>query len=49
VVDPWGKVLLDMQEEVGVEVIELDLSLIEKVRKILPAIDNIRHDLYKVI
>lgn len=49
IVDPWGRVLLDMKDDVGVEVIELDLGEIDKIRKTLPAIENIRKDLYKIV
>ena len=33
VVDPWGRVLLDLQEEEGIGFIDLDLLEIERVRK----------------
>jgi deaminated glutathione amidase len=38
VVDPWGKVVLDMGEEPGVGFAEIDLSQIDEVRSRLPAI-----------
>jgi predicted amidohydrolase len=38
VVDPWGKVVLDMGEEPGVGVAEIDLAEIDEVRSRLPAI-----------
>jgi predicted amidohydrolase len=39
VVDPWGKVLLDMGgEDVGLGFAELDPAAIEEVRRRLPAI-----------
>lgn len=40
VVDPWGQILLDMKEEVGVGFVELDLMKIEEVRKKLPCLKH---------
>jgi predicted amidohydrolase len=42
VVDPWGKVVLDMEEEPGIGFAEIDLSQIEEVRNRLPAIRHRR-------
>lgn len=42
VVDPWGKVLLDMQDEVGIGFAEIDAERIEEVRRRLPAIRHRR-------
>ena len=42
VVDPWGKVLLDMGEERGVGFAELDLEQVDEVRGRLPAIRHRR-------
>jgi len=36
VVDPWGKVLVDLGEEVGCEVVELDLDQSAQVRAKVP-------------
>ncbi|EGR29589.1 hypothetical protein IMG5_153100 [Ichthyophthirius multifiliis] len=46
VVDPWGEVLLDMGEEVGVGVVEIDLEKISEVRRGLPALEHVRNDVY---
>jgi predicted amidohydrolase len=40
VVDPWGKVVLDMGDEPGVGFAEIDLSQIDEVRSRLPAIHH---------
>lgn len=40
VVDPWGNVLLDMGEERGLGTLNLDLGLVQKARKKIPAIAN---------
>lgn len=41
-VDPWGKVLLDMDEEPGVGFVELDPERISNVRKQMPSLANRR-------
>jgi len=49
VVDPWGKVLLDMDVEYpSVRTVEIDLSMIEKVRQRMPIIQHRRQDLYSL-
>jgi len=42
VVDPWGRVLLDMKDEVGVGFADLDMAEIDSVRSRLPAIRHRR-------
>ena len=42
VVDPWGEVLLDAGDEVGVHFAEIDLKRIEEVRRSLPALHHRR-------
>ncbi len=50
VVDPWGRVLLDMGLEYpSVRTIDIDLGLIEKVREKMPIIEHRRHDLYTLM
>jgi len=46
VVDPLGRVLLDMKKRRGVAVVEIDGSQIKRVRKALPLLRNRRTDLY---
>ena len=46
VVDPFGKVILDMGEREGLEVADLDASLVKNVRDKLPLLDNRREDVY---
>ena len=45
-IDPWGDILLEMGEESGVGVVEIDLERIEKVRRQLPCLKNRRRDLF---
>lgn len=42
VVDPWGDVLLDMEDEAGVKVAEVNLARITDVRSRVPAISHRR-------
>ena len=42
VVDPWGEVLLDAGDEVGVHFAEIELKRIEEVRRSLPALRHRR-------
>jgi predicted amidohydrolase len=42
VVDPWGEVLLDMGEEVGVGFADIDLARITDVRSRLPTLSHRR-------
>jgi predicted amidohydrolase len=42
VVDPWGEVLLDMGEEVGVGFAEVDLTRIPEIRSRIPALNHRR-------
>lgn len=42
VVDPWGEVLLDMGQEIGLGYAEIDLRKIAEVRAQLPVIDHRR-------
>jgi predicted amidohydrolase len=42
VVDPWGEVLLDMGDEVGVGFADIDLARISEVRSRIPALNHRR-------
>ena len=42
IVDPWGKVLADAGEDVGIVTAEIDLSMIEKARQRIPSLSNDR-------
>ncbi|MCD8365444.1 MAG: carbon-nitrogen hydrolase family protein [Clostridiales bacterium] len=46
VVDPWGKVLMQMDETEQIAVTEIDLSVVDEVRKQLPLLKHRRRDLY---
>lgn len=42
VIDPWGDILLDMEEKAGLALADIDLSRVEEVRGRVPAIANRR-------
>ena len=42
IVDPWGTILLDMGERVGVAFAEIDLGKVDEVRSRVPAISHRR-------
>lgn len=46
VADPWGKVLMEMEEKPDVEIVELDLDEVKKVREQLPLLKHRRGDIY---
>jgi deaminated glutathione amidase len=48
VVDPFGVVLVDMGQRKGIEVVDIDKSRVQQVRKLLPLLKNRRTDVYKL-
>ena len=46
-VDPLGRVLVDMGEREGLEIIELDLALVDETRQKLPLLKNRRAEVYQ--
>jgi len=48
VVDPFGAVLLDMGQNEGMEVVELDMNKVKEVRQSLPLLKNRRTDIYRL-
>ena len=47
VVDPFGKVLLEMGERQGLGIIDVDLAMVKEVRDKLPLFKNRRADIYR--
>lgn len=47
-VDPWGKILTQMDEKEGIRIVELDLDYVDKVRQELPLLAHQRKDLYEL-
>nr|WP_294677385.1 carbon-nitrogen hydrolase family protein [uncultured Blautia sp.] len=48
VADPWGKVLMEMDEKPGIRRVEIDLSQVKRVREELPLLAHRRKDLYEL-
>ncbi len=46
VVDPFGKILLDMKKRQGIGMAEISLNLVKETRKVMPLLKNRRTDLY---
>jgi predicted amidohydrolase len=46
VVDPYGKILLDMKRKQGISFANIDLEKVKQTRKILPLLKNRRTDIY---
>lgn len=48
VIDPWGEVLVELDEKPGIAIVDIDLERIEQVRGQLPCLKNIRHDIFRI-
>ena len=46
VIDPYGKVLLDMKKKQGIGFVDIDLNKVKQTRKVLPLLKNRRIDVY---
>jgi len=46
VVDPFGKILLDMKKRQGIGIVNISLDKVKQTRKVLPLLKNRRVDLY---
>ncbi len=46
VVDPYGKILLDMKKREGIGIVDISLDRVKKIRKKLPLLKNRRTDIY---
>ena len=49
VVDPYGKILLDMKKRQGVGFVNIDLNNVKQTRKVLPLLKNRRTDVYPTL
>ena len=47
VVDPYGKILLDMKKREGIGIVDISLDKVKQVRQRLPLLRNRRTDIYK--
>jgi predicted amidohydrolase len=46
VVDPYGKILLDMKKKQGIGMVEISIPKVRETRKSLPLLQNRRTDIY---
>ena len=46
--DPWGRVLIQLEEKEEIAFVEWDLEYLEKVRRELPLLKHRRTDLYRL-
>lgn len=46
IVDPYGKILLDMKKREGLGIVNISLDKVKQTRKLLPLLKNRRTDLY---
>lgn len=46
IIDPWGKVLDELQSECGVVIAEIDLDRLQRIREQLPSLKHCRPDLF---
>jgi len=46
VVDPYGKILLDMKKKEGIGIVDVSLERVKEIRKKLPLLKNRRTDIY---
>jgi predicted amidohydrolase len=46
VVDPYGKILLDMKKKQGIGIVEISIPKVKETRKVLPLLQNRRTDIY---
>lgn len=49
VTDPWGGIVMEMDEKEGVRICEIDMDYLEEVRQKLPLISARRTDVYEVL
>ena len=47
VVDPFGRVLLDMKQRRGIGYVDIDVQNVQKIRRVLPLLKNRRVDVYR--
>ncbi|MFB5606058.1 MAG: carbon-nitrogen hydrolase family protein [Nitrosarchaeum sp.] len=49
VVDPYGKILLDMKKKQGIGYVDIELKNVKQTRKVLPLLKNRRTDIYPTL
>ena len=46
IVDPFANILVDMKDEIGLAIVDIDLTLVSETREKLPLLKNRRADVY---
>jgi deaminated glutathione amidase len=41
-VDPWGRVLVDMDKQIGLSIVDLDFAQVDSTRRSIPSLANER-------
>ena len=49
VIDPYGKILLDMKKKQGIDFVDIDLDKVSQTRELLPLLENRRTDIYPTL
>ncbi|MBA4460617.1 MAG: carbon-nitrogen hydrolase family protein [Nitrosopumilaceae archaeon] len=49
IVDPYGKILVDMKKKQGIAYADIELKKIKQIRKVLPLLKNRRTDVYPTL
>ena len=49
VIDPYGKILLDMKKKQGISFVDIDLKRVKQIRKVLPLLKNRRVNTYSTL
>lgn len=48
VIDPWGNVLVEHNDQPGVSVTTIDLNKVQEARRAIPVLKHLRSDIYRV-
>jgi len=48
IVNPWGDVVCELDEKPGIQIQEIDLNMVDKIREQLPLLKHRREDVYKL-
>lgn len=48
ILDPWGKIILNMKDEVGIGFADIDLEYLKEVRKQIPCLNHKKNYLVNI-
>jgi len=49
VVDPWGRIMYRAEADEAMEIVDIDLDEVGRVREQLPLLSALRHDMYEIL